>query len=137
MLKIQGELDLSRPSRFYLSCIETLYYIKIILIDIPENLYNEIRKLFESYEKSLSISYHEGDNNIDITAKDINKFTTLHKIIRNQPNVAYGNDVNDFELLKNAEKAYYITSESKGLPIGNVNIISSDSQSVENALKYF
>ncbi|WP_214307825.1 HAD hydrolase family protein [Staphylococcus pseudoxylosus] len=110
--------------------------IKIILIDVPENLYNEIRKTFESYEKLLSISYHESDNNIDITAKDINKFTTLHKIISNQPYVAYGNDINDFELLKNAEKAYYITSEDKDLPIGNVNIVSSDSQSVENALRY-
>nr|WP_275296057.1 HAD hydrolase family protein [Staphylococcus auricularis] len=91
----------------------------------------------KNYKELLTINYHKEENNIDITAKNINKFTTLKKIITTDNYIAYGNDINDFELLQHAEEAYYIGEIKNRIYPNNVKIIKNDSRAVANSLKIY
>ncbi|MGW7976951.1 HAD family phosphatase [Staphylococcus xylosus] len=86
--------------------------IKIILVDIKERIFDEVRDALQKFRQHLSINVHEDDNNIDITAKEINKYTTLKKMIGEQNYIAFGNDINDAQLLKYAQKSIFVTAET-------------------------
>ena len=85
--------------------------IKIILIDIPANLYDNISQRLADLGDNISVNYHHRESNIDITARNINKYTTLKKLIGNRNYIGYGNDINDYDLLMNAQKSYYISQD--------------------------
>lgn len=81
--------------------------IKIILVDIDTSKFDVIKNELEKAGKALSIIVHSNENSIDITAENIDKHTTLMKIISPIYN-AFGNDSNDVELLNNAENSYFV-----------------------------
>lgn len=87
--------------------------IKIILVDIASELYPKIKQYLIEHGGNLSIHFHEKDNNIDITSKNVNKYITLRNIIGEKPYIAFGNDINDFELLKYANQAFYISNNEQ------------------------
>ncbi|MEW8965775.1 HAD-IIB family hydrolase, partial [Staphylococcus arlettae] len=111
--------------------------IKIILINLKGYMFDYVKTVLEEYDEFLSINYHKNENNIDITAKNINKYTTLKKIINTDNYIAYGNDINDYELLKHAKKAYYVGDKKKDIPFANVESINSDSHAVADSLKLY
>ncbi|BCU53274.1 Cof-type HAD-IIB family hydrolase [Staphylococcus auricularis] len=111
--------------------------IKIILVNLEGKMFNHIKNILKNYKELLTINYHKEENNIDITAKNINKFTTLKKIITTDNYIAYGNDINDFELLQHAEEAYYIGEIKNRIYPNNVKIIKNDSCAVANSLKIY
>lgn len=111
--------------------------IKIILINLRGNMFEYIKKHLEKHEDFLSIIYHKSENNIDITAKNINKYSTLRKIINTDSYIAYGNDINDYELLKHAEKAYFVGGNKKSNPFASVEVINSDFRAVTDSLKSY
>ncbi len=85
--------------------------IKIILIDIPENFYEDICQNLADIDDNISVNYHRTDSNIDITAREVNKYSTLKKYIEDHDYIGYGNDINDYDLLKHAQKSYYISND--------------------------
>ncbi|KAF1303789.1 HAD-IIB family hydrolase [Candidatus Enterococcus willemsii] len=98
--------------------------IKIILLNVPQHLYSEIYQQLSHQELAIITHNHEG--NIDITAKNINKWTTLKEIIGKEEYVAFGNDSNDTQLLQNAKRSFFVGNEqqAKKLGIQNTEIIS-------------
>lgn len=104
--------------------------IKIILIDIPSNNYPLLKKHIEKLSDQLSINFHDNDRNIDITAENINKYTTLIKYLRNEDYIAFGNDVNDIQLLNHAVKAYFVGTKDNqiALNLQHLNLIEADTQ---------
>lgn len=111
--------------------------IKIILINLNDDMFEMIKNNLEKYESTLSINYHKRENNIDITAQNINKYTTLKSIIHDKLYIAYGNDINDYELLKHAETVYYVSEDNQEVPFDNVNIIQNDAYSVVESMKHY
>ncbi|MCG1058210.1 HAD family hydrolase [Staphylococcus epidermidis] len=109
--------------------------IKIILIDIPDNIFVIIKKFFSKSQYDISVNYHHNENNIDITAKGINKLSTLKRIIGDESFIAYGNDVNDFEVLKNAYKGFYVSDKDVNLPFNITEIVNCNSSSIIKSLK--
>ncbi|UEX89653.1 HAD-IIB family hydrolase [Staphylococcus ratti] len=109
--------------------------IKIILIDIPEELFIEIKRHIAKLGSNISILYHDGEHNIDITAKGINKFSTLKKIIGNEAYIAYGNDVNDYELLQNAAQSFYVSDNVEKLSFDITEVVKSNFKSLVMSLK--
>ncbi|MCY1570219.1 HAD-IIB family hydrolase [Staphylococcus pettenkoferi] len=109
--------------------------IKVILVDLNEQMFQLVQHELEKYASLLSIHYHRHENNIDITAENIDKYTTLRKIIGESPYIAYGNDVNDYELLKHAEKAYLVREDDKGMRLTDVEYLDSQAQAVIESLK--
>jgi HAD superfamily hydrolase (TIGR01484 family) len=106
--------------------------IKIILVDISNEIFSKIKQYLITNGNNLSICFHEKENNIDITSKSINKHFTLRNIIGEKPYIAFGNDINDFELLKYAEQAFYVNDNAETKVPKNFKIISA---SVEAILK--
>lgn len=109
--------------------------IKVILINLDEHLFELVQQELKKYEALLSIHYHRRENNIDITAQNINKHTTLRKIIGEMPYVAYGNDANDYELLKHAEKSYFVGESDGIMRLTNAEYLESHAQAVMTSLK--
>ncbi|MDK9865058.1 MULTISPECIES: HAD-IIB family hydrolase [Staphylococcus] len=134
--KIFKQLDPDRMAK-RLKMSEIDNPIKIILIGLSDKLFECLKIQLKKYEDSLSINYHNVENNIDITAKEINKYTTLIKIIRSKPYIAYGNDINDFELLKHAQKSYCVGDNIEMLSFSNVKQIQNNTFSVAESLKYY
>ncbi|MCO6332772.1 HAD family hydrolase [Staphylococcus epidermidis] len=105
--------------------------IKVILVNIPEKLYEEIVQKLDVINSNITINYHRKDFNIDITAKGVNKYTTLKEIIGNSNYIGYGNDINDYDLLKNAYKSYYISQyENTNLDFGITEILPKNSKKI-------
>ncbi|MDU8924152.1 HAD-IIB family hydrolase [Pasteurellaceae bacterium LIM206] len=80
--------------------------IKLILLNLTEPHYRFLRENLPRL--NINLIEHSNSNglyNIDITAKHINKYTTLNKLIGSQPYIAFGNDMNDIELLNHAKHA--------------------------------
>lgn len=82
---------------------EISHPIKTILLNLTEEHYIQLKsKLVELNVNLIEHSEPNGLYNIDITAKNINKYSTLLNLIGKQPYIAFGNDMNDIELLKHA-----------------------------------
>lgn len=107
--------------------------IKIILLDAPAIVENELAEL----SSDISVISHANEGNFDITSGGINKFTTLNKVFEIDDYIAFGNDHNDIELLKNAKSAYLIGDQenAKNLCLEKqVNIIPKDSKEVARTI---
>ncbi|OFI47831.1 hypothetical protein BG262_08340 [Floricoccus penangensis] len=107
--------------------------IKIILLDAPSIVENELAEL----SSDISVISHANEGNFDITSGGINKFTTLNKVFEIDDYIAFGNDHNDIELLKNAKSAYLIgdPENAKKLFLENqVNIVPKDSKEVAKTI---
>ena len=111
--------------------------IKIILVDIPVSLYEDIKKYISKFQEMLSIINHDNERNIDITAKGINKYSTLQKIIGDESYIAFGNDVNDYELLKHADKSYYVSNVSVDLPFDVTSFVNKDVESLIEKIRMY
>ncbi|WP_436855520.1 HAD hydrolase family protein [Staphylococcus caeli] len=108
--------------------------IKIILLNIENSAYEAIVAQFNDFEDELSINLHELEGNIDITAKNINKYTTLKNIIGNQNYIAFGNDINDVQLLDYAQKSFYVTGHTD-CQLSYDTLIENDAKSVASVIE--
>lgn len=105
--------------------------IKIILLNIEDPIMGQIRKKLQ--EMNVALVTHLSENAIDITAKGINKFSTLRNVIGNQAYIAFGNDQNDIQLLENAATAYAV---GEGINLDTVlNIDKKDIVRVIHSIK--
>ncbi len=94
--------------------LETIYEpIKIILVNIPQSIFNDLLEKLQS-ASNLAIVAHSGENSIDITAAEINKFNTLQQYYQNEY-YAFGNDSNDFELLSHAKISVWVGGNNERL----------------------
>jgi len=93
--------------------------IKIILLNVPDVEFDALLLRLKR-NTSVSVVAHSGENSIDITARGINKFSTLRKFYTDGYN-AFGNDSNDFELLKNANKSIWVGGKNERL--GKLNLV--------------
>lgn len=110
--------------------------IKIILIDILENLYDDIRQRLAHLGDNITVNYHHEDSNIDITACGINKYTTLKKLIGISDYIGYGNDINDYDLLKNAYKSYFVSEGGNiDLGFGVTSVLPKDGSKIASSIQ--
>lgn len=94
--------------------LETIYEpIKIILVNIPQSIFNDLLEKLQS-ASNLAIVAHSGENSIDITAAEINKFNTLQQYYKNEY-YAFGNDSEDFELLSHAKISVWVGENNERL----------------------
>ncbi|MEE8825501.1 HMP-PP phosphatase [Lentilactobacillus sunkii] len=91
--------------------------IKVILLNLSKQQIREIAIVLER-QTELSIIEHHGENNIDLTAQGINKFTTFQKLFPKESYIAFGNDDNDRELLLHAFKSVWIGKQSGAIQAG-------------------
>ncbi|HAR6155838.1 TPA: HAD-IIB family hydrolase [Staphylococcus pseudintermedius] len=132
--KIYKQLDPERLAK-NVKMVEIEEPIKIILVDLSRNLFDSIKNYFIEAQFNINILYHVDEMNIDITAKGIDKFSTLQKIIKQEPYIAYGNDVNDYALLKNANISYFVSPKNVELPFNATAIIGNNSSEVIKSIK--
>lgn len=109
--------------------------IKIILINIPFQDFESIKSQLRDFQDELSILYHETEGNIDITAKGINKYTTLKQLIGETSYVAFGNDINDYEMLQHATSSFYVSSQSATLSFENATIVQPHSKALIDSIR--
>lgn len=89
--------------------------IKVILLNIDKKLVGQLSLKLRN-AKSIEVIEHKGEQNIDITSNNINKFSALQRI-GVKAYTAFGNDYNDLKMLKNSSESIWISS--KGLPDDN------------------
>ncbi|TLQ50674.1 HAD-IIB family hydrolase [Lacticaseibacillus casei] len=97
-----GHLAHRRPLK------DILQPIKIILLNLTDQ---QMVQLFDSLqtETSLSIVASLGEHNLDLTTRDVNKYTTAQSLFPGDY-VAFGNDSNDQALLLHAKISVWIGS---------------------------
>lgn len=110
--------------------------IKIILLAIPAQFYPIIYQELQ-LDETVSVITHTQEGNIDITAKGINKFTTLQNYFSTVEYIAFGNDSNDVELLVHAEKSYFIGSEdfANQLSLTSSQVLSKDNNQIAKLIE--
>ncbi len=83
--------------------------IKIILLDLSSE---QIVRLSDHLKRNteLAVIQHTTEGNLDLTAKGVNKWTTL-QYLGVDHYVAFGNDQNDLEMLANADTSVWVTSK--------------------------
>lgn len=110
--------------------------IKIILVDIPQAIYHDLKTSMQSFSEELSLNFHDNERNIDITAQNINKYTTLIKYLGNEDYIAFGNDINDIQLLNHAAQAFFIGSETtrQSLNLDHLNMIEAKPQLISRQI---
>jgi hydroxymethylpyrimidine pyrophosphatase-like HAD family hydrolase len=110
--------------------------IKIILLAIPAQFYPIIYQELQ-LDETVSVITHTQEGNIDITAKGINKFTTLQNYFSTVEYIAFGNDNNDVELLVHAEKSYFIGSEdfANQLSLTSSQVLSKDNNQIAKLIE--
>ncbi|WP_101774745.1 HAD-IIB family hydrolase [Pasteurella oralis] len=83
--------------------------IKTILLNLSTTHYFSLKQNLSQLD--LNVIEHTEQNgsfNLDITASHINKYNTLTRLIGYEKYIAFGNDINDFELLQHATYAVCI-----------------------------
>lgn len=73
-------------------------------VSLSEIILHELKKL------NLEIVRHEEAKSIDLTAKGVNKYTTLLQYFPKEEYIAFGNDDNDVQLLRHAELSIAVGS---------------------------
>lgn len=91
--------------------------IKISLISTDACQFETIKMEIEAISDDLTLVIHQEENIIDITAKNVNKYTTLMKVISCQY-CAFGNDSNDSLLLNKAKRGYFVGDDKSAQTIG-------------------
>ena len=107
--KISDKIDALKVAR-NIPINEIQRPIKFTLLNIPlknyDQIYQRIRKL------PVEIIRNEGECIIDITAKNINKYTTFRKYFPNGKYIAFGNDDNDLAMLQNSDIAIVVGNKA-------------------------
>jgi len=131
--KINDKIDVLKVAR-NISINEIQRPIKFTLLNIPlknyDQIYKKIRKL------PVEIMRHEGTYNIDITAKNINKYTIFRKYFPNEKYIAFGNDENDLAMLQNSDVAIVVGNKTLMQNHGFKNIDDTVHQVAEIIVKY-
>ncbi|EHJ06943.1 hypothetical protein SS7213T_11725, partial [Staphylococcus simiae CCM 7213 = CCUG 51256] len=116
--------------------------IKVILLNVEPTAIAAIQKELTQYQNHLEIINHSNELNIDITAKDINKYTALQYIYgQNVDYIAFGNDHNDIVMLQHASQGYIVgpsphdTSIIIDMPI--IQHLSNDTQELAHKILSF
>jgi len=133
--KILKQLDSDRLAK-KINLKDIRKVIKVILINVPSQHYECIKLELSSLSQYISIVEHKEENSIDITSKNINKYTTLTAILGKVPFVAFGNDNNDIELLNNASSAFFIGTKelSEQLKLKNVTVLDKNVKSITTSI---
>lgn len=77
--------------------------IKCNLLNLTD--YSLLQKL---QDLDFEIVKHEGTKSLDLTVKNVNKYTTFRQFFPSEKYIAFGNDENDIELLKHAKKSIVV-----------------------------
>ncbi|MEX2947651.1 HAD-IIB family hydrolase [Staphylococcus warneri] len=86
--------------------------IKAIILDIRQDDFEEIATILAEKSYSVELIHHLNEHYIDITAKGIDKHTTIQKLIGDLTEyIAFGNDHNDIQMLEHATQGYFVTNE--------------------------
>ncbi|KRN99107.1 HAD-IIB family hydrolase [Companilactobacillus kimchiensis] len=83
--------------------------IKTIFFNVEDKLQQQLMSIIKKDTALYPIGL-AGEGTVDITAKNINKYSTLDKLGVNEY-IAFGNDRNDFELLEHAQTSVWINSK--------------------------
>jgi len=83
--------------------------IKIILLDLSMDQVARISNQLNR-DTELVVIQHTAEGNLDLTAKGINKWSTL-QYLGIERYVAFGNDQNDFEMLTHADTSVWVASK--------------------------
>lgn len=105
---------------------------KIVILEKRD--FEKYTEKVEKYSKLLKMNSYL-DGSIDITAKDCSKWSALSHILANKINasdvVSFGNDVNDYELLKNSTYSIAINPQNEDIKsVANKIIPSFDLKSI-------
>ncbi|GHP13367.1 Cof-type HAD-IIB family hydrolase [Lentilactobacillus fungorum] len=103
---ILNQLDQGHLAR-KVPLVEIKQPIKVILLDLSDQLQASISAILKE-QTALSIVEHQQEHNLDLTAQGVNKFTTLQQLFPDESYVAFGNDVNDSELMMHAKRSVWI-----------------------------
>lgn len=64
--------------------------------------------LLSLIDTQFSVHQHKQEDIFDITPPNNNKYATLQKLLGDQPYLAFGNDENDFLMLRHAEQSIFL-----------------------------
>lgn len=79
---------------------------KIMMLNITsEKLHDTLLEAVQSLKVEVAEHDDPTGANIDLTAAGVNKQAALTEVLSGAPYIAFGNDTNDIEMLKNAELA--------------------------------
>ncbi|WP_025023878.1 HAD-IIB family hydrolase [Companilactobacillus nodensis] len=124
-----GQIDIGNFARqIPLSMIETP--VKIILLDLNNKLLNKISESLRT-NTDLAVVSHIGEGNLNITANDVNKYSTLSKLGITEY-IAFGNDKNDVEMLQHAQSGVWITSKTSPLVDNQIECTADISEITKN-----
>ncbi|MBO1197784.1 Cof-type HAD-IIB family hydrolase [Staphylococcus simiae] len=116
--------------------------IKVILLNIEPTAITAIQKELTPYQNHLEIINHSNEFNIDITAKDINKYTALQYIYgRDVEYIAFGNDHNDIVMLQHASQGFIVDSTphetSMIIDMSTIQHLNNNSKELANKILSF
>lgn len=100
--------------------IENVIKIAILDSDESSSIYQEVSKI-----DGIKMNNYKNENFFDIVLADINKKTTLFKYFGETPYIAFGNDVNDIELLVSASIGYIVGNNQELKILSNCSFINS------------
>ncbi|WP_439294972.1 HAD-IIB family hydrolase [Lonepinella sp. BR2882] len=81
--------------------------ILVLLDKANQEIYTQFNR------DNISFHIHKKENFFDITPQGNNKYNTLKQLIDKQEYVAFGNDFNDFLMLKNAKTSVYLGNKQE------------------------
>nr|WP_314740051.1 HAD-IIB family hydrolase [uncultured Haemophilus sp.] len=68
--------------------------------------------LLSLVDTQFSVHQHKQEDIFDITPPNNNKYATLQKLVGKQPYIAFGNDENDFLMLRHAEQSIFLEDKA-------------------------
>lgn len=111
--------------------------IKTIFVNVETKLQEKLLTTINQ-ETPLNAIGLSGEGTVDITAKDINKFSTLDRLGINDY-IAFGNDRNDFEMLQAAQTSVWVASKQGLEQFGKKTdiVCQPNSESVSELIRSF
>ncbi len=106
--------------------------IKIILLNLNEEQITQIERRLA--REAVVMLRHSESLNLDITAQHINKYETLKTFIQNKPYIAFGNDHNDIDLLKNATFSVSVGTNPATTAVASTTVEANE-QAVMQAIR--
>lgn len=83
--------------------------IKVVLLGLPVQQAADLQATLKA-RRTLAVVAYAGEGNLDITAQNINKATTLRRLGVTDY-IAFGNDQNDVEMLAGAQTSIWVASK--------------------------
>lgn len=118
---IMSKLDIKQQANNVPLSTENV--IKIIIFNVTEELFNNL-----NLSDELAVLYHADVEEVVITAQGINRYQTLKGMIGNKEYIAFGNDINDYEMLANANVPVVLGNDSDILQQGMVHLQANDKE---------